>query len=239
MEAVARRVAAPLVLALAALGCPIAGDGSIREETREVEAFEGLEVFDDFVVEVEVDAEAATATATVRADANLLRYVYTEGRSGTHLSLAFKPTQEVVPTAPPAVKVVTATLTSLYVEDASAVTIAGASGDLALKAAGEASAEVEGALAAAGAEAEGAGSLVLRGTAASLVAAQHGGGTIDGGALMVAGDAEVTIDGGGDVIVCASGEVRGEIARGRLVLACPPARIVVEVGVLGALEGPP
>lgn len=239
MTAVGPRVAALVALALASPGCPIPGDGELGEETREVAAFEGLEVFDDFTVAVAVDAGGAmTPTVTLRGDANLVPFVYSEVHSGTHLSLAFKPTQEVAPTTPPEVEVTTATLTSLYVEDASRVSVAGASGDLTLKVVGEASAEVEGALGAVEARAEGAGSLVLRGTGASLVVAQRGLGTIDGGALAVAGDAEVTIDGGGDVIVCASGEVRGEIPRGRLVLVCPPARIVVEVGVMGSLEGP-
>ena len=222
-----------LVAALAG-GCPIGGDGALAEETRALGEFSALEVFDGFAVEVWVEAEAAPSI-TVRGDENLLPRFYTEVRPGTHLSVALQPTREVRPTTRPEALLVTPRLTSVYAEDDSRVTIAGAAGDLTVKTAGSATVAVEGSLGAATATALEAGGGTWTGSAGSLTVTLTGTGAIDAGGLTVAGDAEVTISGGGTATICALGEVRGVVTRGTLRLACTPAQVTVEVGPEGAV----
>lgn len=205
-----------LLALLALVACPIPGDGVLTEERRQLPDFERLQVFDGFQLAVEVDPEAAPEI-TLRGDRNLLARFQAEPSGEGQLSVSFAANRELRPGIIPAADLRAPPFGGLYIADDAAVALDGELAHLHLHTADEAAAE-------------------LRGAAASIEIDHHSDGEIDAGQLIIAGDAEVEIDGGGRLLLCVRGALTGRVDRGELRLTCAPTSVDLQVGPEGALR---
>jgi len=211
-----RTLTGPL-LALVLLGaCPIPGDGELAEERRALPDFERLQVFDGFQVDLEIDPGSAPEI-TLRGERNLLPRYQAEPSGEGQLSLSFAANRELRPSIAPAAELRAPALRGLYIEDDAALTLTGELAHLHLHAADQAD-------------------VALQGGAASIQIDHRSDGQIDAGQFIIAGDAEILVDGGGRLLLCVHGELRGRVDRGELRLTCAPTSVRLYVGPSGVFR---
>lgn len=195
-----------LLLSLAALGgCTVVkGDGNLTAETREVSAFDAVELPGSLEVEVFAGSEAAGVTLT--CDENLLRYIDTVVRGSTLVvaeadRTVLKPSGDCYATVavPDLVSIEASGSGGLFGRQLGDVVTVVSTGSGSIDLGGFAAASLT-------IDASGSSDLILGGSAEELTVRSSGSGDLDARAIQ-AGDVLVRSSGSGDVMVAGTGIV--------------------------------
>ncbi len=221
--------------------CPRIGDGELGEQTRVIsEAVRELEVLDGLQVVVNSDPNAPEgATLVLRTDSNLLDRVITEVHSGDVLGVGIEATSESKPTLGIEIDISTPGLHRIFAAGTSQLELRDHVGELlTVRARDQATIRAAGESDVLTVEAHQDALIELTGASQSIDLQTADAATIDGSALTVV-DAEIRHGSSGEIRLCASGTIRGEVrGQGSLVLLCPPTSLEVEVLGEGGIQGP-
>jgi hypothetical protein len=201
-------LALPL-LAISAPGCATRGSGTSATETREVEAFERIDLSGAFTVVIHVDP-SAPRKLTLTADDNLLELIRTRV-DGAELEIGMAPSTKIVTKTQIRVEIWTPSLTGIEASGATKLEVAGLHGErFVLDASGASDATLGGAVDRLEVDMSGAGKLDARALAAKQVEIDLSGA---GGAMVSASETlDVDISGAGKVTYYGSPTISQDIS---------------------------
>lgn len=180
-----------------AAGCTLRGDGQRLSETRVLDYFDAVEVFDNFVTDIVVDPGLLVGgelEVVVAGDANLLDHVFTGVHGPDTLSAGVDSNNLVAPKLAPELAVELPVLVTLYAEDDTTTTVSGAGGEVELSVHDAATVKISGA-GVLTISASGAASVEAQGFRASRVTVDVQGDAT----VVVCSEAEPTVTGTGTV----------------------------------------
>lgn len=181
------------------VACTMHGDGQLLSESRRVEYFDAVELFDDFTTEVVVDSSLPLGNSmevVVSGDANLIDHLFVGVHTGGTLSAGVDSNNLIDRALPPGLAVRIPVLARVYAEDRTITTVTGASGEVAVEAHGQAVVTLAGA----------GGSLTISASESARVEAQAFRATsvtVDAqgtGTVLVCSDTEPVVTGDGEVV---------------------------------------
>jgi hypothetical protein len=215
------RVLLPLLslafVAISAPGCamPARGSGTPATETREVEAFEHIDLSGAFEVVVHVDP-SGERKLTLTADDNLLDQVVTRVR-GVELEISLVDFATVMPKTPMRVEIWTPSLTAIDASGATEIAVDGLYGPRFVL------------------EASGASEAILRGAVDRLEVDISGAGELDARALA-AKQVEIDLSGAGEAVVSASESLDVDISGAGEVTYYGTPKISQDISGAGELK---
>jgi hypothetical protein len=209
----AGRVRGAFLIAGLALACTLRGDGERASETRILEFFNVVEVFDTFVAQLVVDPSLPLGDdldVVVSGDANALERLFLGVHEVDTLSVGVDPNHLTKLALPPEVELRLPVLVKLHAANASRVDVTGGTGEIEIESHDDAAVVLQSAtLAALMVSASDDSVVTLAGDGPSLKISTTGAARVEAQGFRAA---SVTVDaqGSGAVVVCSTGDLTVE-----------------------------